>query len=456
MRAEPVDLRRPRRVHIVGVGGAGMSGLARILKGLGHEVTGSDLAHSPTVTSLAAAGVTVEVGHDAANLGDADLVTASPAVPQGNVELVEARSRGIDVATRAEMLGALCLLRATLAVAGTHGKTTTSSMLTLVLETAGRSPSWLIGADVAGVGANARLADGVELVMEADESYGTFSELSPALTALGTVEADHLDHYGTLESLVAAFAGLLARSGESVVHADHPTSLSIGREAGSFLVGSDERFDAVVRDVALERASSRFVLELEGTLIRVQLGAPGRHNVANAALAATVAVRRGVPAEAIAAALGRFAGVPRRFEFRGDVMGATAVDDYAHLPGEVAVIVATARTGGWRRVVAVFQPHRYTRTAALASQFAGAFDGVDLLVVTDIYSAGEPPIPGVTGRLVAEAVAEGPAAPRVQYVPRRSDLADHVAELLEPGDLLLTMGAGDLTTLPDELRGRER
>jgi UDP-N-acetylmuramate--alanine ligase len=456
MRAERVDLQRPRRVHIVGVGGAGMSGLARILAGLGHEVSGSDLAASPTVTALVGAGITVEVGHDAANLGAADLVTASPAVSADNVELVEARARGIEVATRAEMLGALCALRATLAVAGTHGKTTTSSMLTLILETAGRAPSWLIGADVAGVGANARLAGGAELVMEADESYGTFAELSPTLVALGTVEADHLDHYGTLESLEAAFAGLLSRADESVVHADHPTSRSLGEAAGSFLVGADERFDAVVRDVLLERASSSFVLAVDGTSMPVHLGAPGRHNVANAALAAAVAVRRGVEAEVIVAALGRFAGVPRRFEFRGEVLGATAVDDYAHLPGEVAVIVATARAGGWRRVVAVFQPHRYTRTAALAAQFAGAFDGVDLLVVTDIYPAGEAPIPGVTGRLVADAVAASPGAPRVQYVPRRVDVADVVAPLLEPGDLLLTMGAGDLTTLPDELRERGR
>lgn len=454
MPADAVDLGGARTIHVVGVGGAGMSGLARLLVDLGHVVTGSDLRDSPTVASLRASGIAVAVGHAAANVGDADLVTSSPAVAGDNVELVAAADRGVRVATRAQVLGALCELREVLAVAGTHGKTTTSAMLTLILVAAGRSPSFLIGADVAGLGANARLGRGAELVMEADESYGTFTLLSPALCGLTNVEADHLDHYGTLDALRGAFAELLSRSKERVVNADDPVARELARGLGAVRVGTTEDCELVVADVRLERAASRFTLRGDLGTVEVRVGAPGRHNVENAAVAAAMALVRGVEPAAIAEALGRFAGVPRRFEFRGVLGGATLVDDYAHLPGEVAAAVATARAGGWHRVVAVFQPHRYTRTSALAGSFAGAFDGVDLVVVTDVYPAGEPPLPGVTGRLVADAIAAGPRAPEVRYVKDRAALAAFVAPLLGEGDLLLTMGAGDLTTLPDELQGR--
>jgi len=452
MPAEPVALDGALRVHVVGVGGAGMSGLARLLAGLGHTVSGSDLVDSPTVVALRAAGIDVRVGHAPGNVGDVGLVTSSPAVAADNVELASAAARGIRVATRAEVLGALCALREVLAVAGTHGKTTTSSMLTLILATAGRSPSWLIGADVAGLGANARLDAGPELVVEADESYGTFARLAPALCAVTNVEADHLDHYGTLASLRAAFEGLLERSGTCVVNADDPVARELGGPLGAHRVGTDPSFDVVVGDVRLERASSRFTLRHGGGTLDVRVGAPGPHNVQNAAMAGAVALLRGVPGDAVVDALARFAGVPRRFEFRGEVRGVTLVDDYAHLPSEVAAVVATARAGGWGRVVAVFQPHRYTRTSLLAGAFAGAFDGIDLVVVTDVYAAGESPLPGVTGRLVADAIASSPTAPEVRYVKDRPGLAAAVAPLLRPGDLLVTMGAGDLTTLPDELR----
>jgi UDP-N-acetylmuramate--alanine ligase len=442
------------RVHVVGVGGAGMSGLARLLHGLGHDVTGSDLVDSPTVAALRAVGIPVHVGHTKENLGDAQLVTCSPAVSPDNVELVAAAARGLRIATRSEVLGALCVLREVLAVAGTHGKTTTSSMLTLILATAGRSPSWLIGADVAGLGANARLGDGDELVVEADESYGTFARLAPALCAITNVEADHLDHYGTVEVLHDAFASLLVRSQQAVVNADDAVARELGSRVGAYRVGRDASCELVVSDVQLERAASRFTLDDGAGAFEVRVGAPGPHNVQNAALAAGIALVRGVARDAVVEALERFAGVPRRFEFRGELHGATLVDDYAHLPGEVAAVVATARAGGWEHIVAVFQPHRYTRTSALAGAFAGAFDGVDVVVVTDVYAAGEPPLPGVTGWLVADAIASAPDAPEVRYVKDRVELAAAVAPLLGEGDLLLTMGAGDLTTLPDELRAR--
>jgi len=450
--AEPLDLRRPRRVHIVGVGGAGMSGLARLLLALGHDVTGSDVAASSATAALAGIGVRVSIGHDAANLGAADLVTASPAVRYDNVELQAARLAGVQVATRAEVLGALCALRETLAVAGTHGKTTTSSMLALILETAGRAPSWLLGADVAPLGANARLGTGQELVLEADESYGAFARLSPALAAITNIEADHLDHYGSLAALREAFESLLGRADVRLVNADDRGAAAVGRAVGATSVGTAATCDFVVGDVRLERASARFTLRAPAGILEVRVGAPGRHNVQNAAVAAGVALSRGVAPDAIIDALGRFAGVPRRFEFRGEALGATVVDDYAHLPSEVAATVAAAAAGGWPRIVAVFQPHRYTRTAAVADGFAGSFDGAAVVVVTDVFAAGEPPLPGVTGRLIADAVASGPDAPPVHYVRDRAGVAAAVAALVRPGDLVLSMGAGDLTTLADELR----
>jgi len=452
MPTDPVSLDRPLRIHVVGIGGAGMSGLARLLCGFGHTVSGSDLVDSPTLAALQTSGIAVHVGHDAANVGDVDLVTASPAVAADNAELVAADARGIRVASRAEVLGSLSELREMVAIAGTHGKTTTSSMLTVILATAGRSPSWLVGADVAGLGANARVDGGDELVVEADESYGSFAKLSPALCAVTNIEADHLDHYGTLATLRDAFLGLLERSAACVVNGDDRVARELSRIVAATLVGTDPAFDVVVSDVRLDRASSQFVLRHGGAEIDVRVGAPGPHNVQNAALAAAVALLRGVSGDAVVEALSRFAGVPRRFEFRGEVRGATMVDDYAHLPSEVAAVLATARAGGFRRVVAVFQPHRYTRTSQLAAAFARAFDDADVVVVTDVYAAGEPPLPGVTGRLVADAIAGSPSAPEVRYVKDRAALAAEVAPLLRAGDLLLTMGAGDLTTLPDELR----
>jgi len=452
MRAERVELLGAQRIHVVGVGGAGMSGLARVLVGLGHTVSGSDLVASQVSASLREAGVDVAIGHDAANVGEVDLVTHSPAVRPDNVELRTAASRGIRVASRAEVLGALCALRETLAIAGTHGKTTTSSMLALVLSGAGRSPSWLVGADVAGLGANARLDEGPELVLEADESYGTFAHLRPALVAVTNVEADHLDYYGSVDALRQAFRELMERSAVRLVNADDPIASELGRELGAHRVGSGNDCDVVVSDVSLERAASTFRLHHGSGTLEVRVGAPGRHNVANASVAAAVAILRGVRDDDVVESLGRFAGVPRRFEFRGEFNGASIVDDYAHLPSEVAAAIATARAGGWGRIVAVFQPHRYTRTGSLADSFAGAFNGADLVVVTDVYAAGELPIPGVTGRLVADAVSGGAGAPTVRYVKERASVAEAVSGLLGPGDLLLTMGAGDLTSLADELR----
>jgi len=451
--AEPFALAGGRRVHVVGVGGAGMSAIASVLAAMGLEVTGSDLKASPVIDRLSREGVRVSIGHRAEHVAGAEVVTASPAVPEDNVELVEAARRGIPVLRRAEVLAAICATRRCVAVAGTHGKTTTGSMLALVLVEAGLRPSFMVGADVSEVETNAVWDVGSWLVVEADESYGTFEGLVPEVALLTSVEPDHLDHYGTVEVLEAAFDRFVASAGgAAVVNADDPVAAAIGRRHGSASVGTAAGADYVLEELVTSRSHVSFSLRSpEGRLGRLDVPVPGLLNARNAALATVGALRVGAPFDAAARALARFAGVPRRFEFRGEAGGVTFVDDYGHLPSEVRATLAAARDGGWRRVVAVFQPHRYTRTAALAASFADAFDDADVVVVTDVFGAGERPVPGVSGRLVADAVAAHAAGSAVHYAASRDELRTLVGGLLAPGDLCLTLGAGDLTTLPDEL-----
>ena len=448
-----LDLAVPRRIHVVGIGGAGMSAIALVLRAMGHTVSGSDLKDSPVAERLRSRGISVAVGHGRENVAGIDALTYSPAVPPENPEVLEAREQGVLVVARAEMLAAICATRRCLAVAGTHGKTTTASMLSLILVEAGLRPSFVIGADVNEIGTNAVWDDGEWLVVEADESYGTFQAIRPDLAVLTNVEPDHLDYYGTFESLRGAFATFLAgATSGAVVCADDPEAAAIGREHGAITVGTDAGSTYRMEDVDLQRSSVSFTLRgPDGELGLLRIGVPGLHNARNAAVAAVAALQAGASIEAARTALARFAGVTRRFEFRGESRGVTFVDDYAHLPTEVRAALATARSGGWSRVVAVFQPHRFTRTAALAPEFGTAFSDADVLVVTDVYSAGERPVPGVSGRLVADAVrAQDPRLP-VIYAPGWEELRQAVGDVLRPGDLCLTLGAGDLTTLPDDL-----
>jgi UDP-N-acetylmuramate--alanine ligase len=447
------DLSRPLVVHVVGVGGAGMSAIATALQAMGHTVTGSDLKASAVTERLRRAGMTVAIGHDAANVGDADVVTKSTAVAAGNPEIVEAERRGIPVAPRAEALAAIASLKRCIAVSGTHGKTTTASMLALQLVEGGVRPSFLIGGDVNEIGTNAVWDEGDWIVVEADESDGSFLALAPDIAVVTSVESDHLDHYGSFAALRSAFETFAAGARHRVVGGDDLVAADIGRAVGAEVVGTSPSCDYRIVDLDLARSSVSFGLvgPSGAELGRLAVPVPGLHNARNAAVATVTALAAGVSFEAAARALARFAGVARRFEFRGDVGGVTFVDDYAHLPSEVRAALAAARNGDWRRVVAVFQPHRYSRTAELSSEFGPEFGDADLVVVTDVYGAGEDPVPGVSGQLVATAIrASFPDMP-VVYVVGWTELRDTVRDLLEAGDLCLTLGAGDLTTLPDEL-----
>ena len=448
-----IDLSTPQWVHVVGIGGAGMSAIAAVLVAMGHTVSGSDLKDSPGLERLRSLGVRVDIGHAAEHVGDVDAVTISTAIPPTNPEVDAARERGIPVLRRAEALAAIAATRRTVAVAGTHGKTTTSSMLALVLVEAGVRPSFIIGGEVNEIGTGAVWDDGEWFVVEADESDGTFVELGAEAVVVTNVEPDHLEHYDGFDGLVAAFERFLAEAaGERVVCADDELAARLGRAASAVTYGTREDADYRMVDVEGSRAGVRFSLVHGGAALgEVSLPVPGLHNARNACAALVMGLRLGVPFDAGVRALARYGGVARRFQFRGERDGVTFVDDYAHLPTEVRAALAAAREGGWRRVVAVFQPHRFSRTAALWQDFADAFTDADLLVVTDIYASGEAPRPGVSGKLIVNAVLDAHPQSRVAYLPARADLAPYLRRELRPGDVCLTLGAGDLTSLPDEL-----
>jgi UDP-N-acetylmuramate--alanine ligase len=442
-------------IHIVGIGGAGMSAIATVLHAMGHTVSGSDLKDGPTLARLRASGMRVTIGHDAANVADADVLAISTAVPERNPEVVAARAAGIRVLSRAEVLVAICDTRRTVAIAGTHGKTTTSSMLALALREAGLEPSAIIGGDVNEIGTNALWGDGDLLVVEADESDGTFLRLEPALVIVTNVEPDHLDHYGSVAALEEAFGAFLASAERAVVCADDPVAARLGAGTGAVSYGTDATATYRIDDLVTDRAGSTFTVRRDGVaLTQVSLPVPGAHNARNATAALAAGVELGAPAELLGAALGRFGGVARRFERRGSAAGVTFIDDYAHLPTEVRAALAAARDGAWERIVCVFQPHRYSRTAAVWRDFGAAFDDADLLVLTDIYAAGETPLPGVTGMLVVDAVLAHDAGRDLRWAARFDDLEAVLLETLRPGDLCLTLGAGDLTALPDVLIAR--
>ena len=451
-----LDLSVPRRVHVVGVGGAGMSAIAEVLAAMGHDVTGSDLKPSAGLERLEALGVAVTVGHAAANLGQAELLTRSTAVPDRNPECRAAAEAGIPVLSRADVLTAICAQRSTVAVAGTHGKTTTASMLALVLRQAGVRPSFIIGGDVNEIGTGAAWDSGDLLVVEADESDGTFVRLPRSAAVVTNVEPDHLDHHGGYRELLAAFRRFVEETGGPViVGVDDPDGAHLVASTDAVGIGTAEGADWRITDVGEAWEGVRFTLTApDGDRLPLSLPVPGLHNARNAACAAAISRLLGMPSDPIIEGLGNFGGVARRFEHRGSSGGVAVVDDYAHLPTEVRATIAAASSGSWRRLVAVFQPHRYSRTEALWSDFGNAFEGADRIYVTDVYPAGEAPRPGVSGQLIVDAVERAFPGTDIHYIQRREELVVALADDLVAGDLCLTMGAGDLTSVPDEVRGR--
>ncbi|HUY43233.1 MAG TPA: UDP-N-acetylmuramate--L-alanine ligase [Acidimicrobiales bacterium] len=442
-----------RRVHVVGVGGAGMSAVARLLVERGTTVSGSDVNDSPRLDELRRHGVLVVLGHDPELAASAQVVLWSPAVRGDDPELVKARERGATLVTRAELFGQLAELGEVIGLCGTHGKTTATSMMVHIAHAAQMDVGWLVGADVVGVGANGHWGD-EGLVVEVDESYGTFSTMTPHALGLLNVEADHLDHYGSLAALEAAFSQLVARtSGPVVVWHDDAGAARVATSRDDVITVGTLDSTWLVRDVELERRGSTFILAGPEHTLSLCLAVTGAHNVANAAVVAVLALALGWPAAAIVEGLSNFAGAPRRFEFRGRWRGADVYEDYAHLPGEIRATLRATRAVGYERPLVIFQPHRVTRTLALADAFADAFDGAAQLVVTDLYDAGEANPSGVSGEIVADAVRQRHPETTVTYVGALRN-AVVAAEQIARGntfDVVLVLGAGDVPTIIDAL-----
>jgi len=453
-----MDLSAPSEIHLIGAGGAGMNGIGAVLCEMGHRVTGSDIRESAGVTRLRALGVQVAIGHSPANVTASQLVARSTAIADDNEEVLEARSIGATVLSRADILTAICKLKVTIAVAGTHGKTTTSSMLSLALVSAGLRPSFIIGGDLNEIGSGSVWDRTGELfVVEADESDGTFTQLGAHAVVVTNIECDHLDYYGSIEAINEAFEDFAsAAQGPKIICIDDVGAGLLAKKLEKCTTyGEHSESDYRIANVTLSRYSSTFSIFKRGELLgHCELPVPGLHNVLNATAAVAAAVELGAKPEKIISALAKFAGVARRFEFRGESDGVTFVDDYAHLPTEVEAALAAAKAGDWKRVVAVFQPHRYSRTAELWNEFRHSFRDADHLVLTDVYAAGEEPQPGITSDLILQAIlAEYPSA-SVEYLPQRASLKTYLNKYLKSGDLCLTMGAGDLTLLPDEIQHR--
>ena len=446
----PPTLDPSRPVHLVGIGGAGMSALASILLQRGHLVTGSDLRGGRAATALAAMGARVAIGHAAEHLGAAGLVVTSTAVPQDNPEVVAARERGVPVIHRAELLAALMAGRRGLLVAGTHGKTTTTSMVTVALQQAGLDPSFAIGGRIHGTGASAHHGGGDIFVAEADESDRSLLVFRPDCAIVTNVELDHHDVYSGLDDVLDTFAQFLAQRSDgapAIICADdngarHLTAMVDGPV---ITYGQTPAADLQLTAITLDAGGSRCVLQRDGhPAAELVLRVPGMHNLLNAAAAVAAATWAGADIDRVLEGLTRFGGAQRRFERIGAARGITVVDDYAHHPTEIVATIAAARqTAVSGRLIAVFQPHRYSRTAALAEELGRALGGADIAIVTDVYAAGEAPEPGVTGQLVADAAAE--TGLPTHYVPDTLDVPQAVAGLAAAGDLVLTLGAGDIT-----------
>jgi UDP-N-acetylmuramate--alanine ligase len=451
--------RRIQRIHFVGIGGVGMCGLAELLNNQSYCVTGSDLKIGPNVERLQSLGVSVSVGHDPANVGDADVVVYSSAIRPTNSELREAASRKIPVIPRAEMLAEVMRLKEGIAVAGSHGKTTTTSLIAHTLDAAGLDPTAIIGGRVIAPGdapTGARLGAGDLLVAEADESDGSFLRLAPVIAVVTNIDAEHLDHYGSFEALQDAFVSFANRIpfwGLSVLCLDHPGVQAIVPKMTRRTVtyGLSSQADLVASDVEVDEIGMRFSVSERGALLgNVRIRLPGIHNVFNALATIAVSQELNIPFETTAGALENFAGIERRFERKGEVAGISVFDDYGHHPAEILATLESARALHRGRLVVAFQPHRYTRTRDLWNDFITAFNDADLLVVTEVYAAGEEKIPGAESAPLVEAIcAHGHR--NAHFVGDLDAVVDRLVAEVKPGDLVLTLGAGSVSTLGDRL-----
>lgn len=454
---------RIKQVHFIGVGGVGMSGIARVAHDQCMQVSGSDIKESRYTKQLREAGITVFIGQKAENIPEGNpVIVISTAILENNPELIEARRRGLEIWHRAQMLAHLGVGLDTLAVAGTHGKTTTSSMLASALDALGADPTFLIGGIVRAYGTNAHSGTGDHYVVEADESDKSFTYLSPKAVLVTNIEADHLDHYKDLDEIYDKFhdfMGLVPEDGVIVACGEESHVVEIARSEGRrmYTYGFNEGCDVRITSYEPHGIGSRYTAvmpdgtQVEGTIKQN----PGRHNVLNATGVITLLWALGFDAAKVAQALSGFAGVRRRFDLVGEVGGVTVVDDYAHHPTEIAATISAAAGLGYKHVHVLFQPHRYSRaplfTQVLHNEFGAAFDKADSVTFMDVYPAGEAPVPGVSGKTFLNVVLEHEGHPQADFVAHRVDIVPHLMDKLQPGDLVITMGAGDVTAMGPQI-----
>jgi UDP-N-acetylmuramate--alanine ligase len=442
-------LGKARHVHFIGIGGIGMSGIAEVLINLGFEVSGSDIEKSPITERLESIGAVISYSHDRDHLRGADVIVFSSAIGKDNPEMKEAERLGLPVLPRSEMLGEIMRLRTSIAIAGAHGKTTTTSLAAAVLEEAGLDPTVVVGGQIKSLRTNVKLGEGEFLVAEVDESDGNFVRLSPVFALITNIDAEHLEFYGGLERIHDAFVTFANRipfHGAVICCVDNDQVRSIlpRIERRILKYGFDEpaEFRAKIENSSAEGTTFTLIVR-DKTMGELFLRLPGRHNVLNALGVCVLADELGIEIDAVKKAFDDFQGVSRRFEFKGEAGGVLFVDDYGHHPTEIAATIETAKENFDRRLVVVFQPHRYSRTRDIHDRFEKSFKGADELFITDIYAAGEKPIEGVSGELIYRAVVRS-GMKNIRYMPDREELERVLLSTLEQGDLVLTLGAGDI------------
>jgi len=438
-----------RAVHFVGIGGSGMSAIAKVLLEKGYRISGSDVTTTDTTYKLEKMGATVYQGHHANNVKGVDAVVVSSAIAETNAELLAAQALRIPIYHRADMIAGLMEKQKGIAVAGAHGKTTTTSMISLMLEKLGTDPTIIIGGELHDIGGNAKLGSGEYLVAEADESDGSFLKLAPKIAVVTNIEDDHMDFYGTIENIVDAFKQFLQQLTEgslAVLCADNEYVRTLAAELDNPFVtyALNYQADYTIKNIRTQGVQSLFDVYYQGEFLgEMELNVPGEHNIANSLAAIAVGRYIGFTLEQIRGALQCFSGAKRRFQTKGEIDGIWVVDDYAHHPTEIRSTLMAAQQTKPKRLIAVFQPHRFTRTKLLREEFGKAFSGADVIVLTDVYAAGEQPIPGINGALLAQEV-EQQEGRSVIYIEGREDIPDYLYSIAQDGDLIITMGAGNI------------
>src|SRR5512137_102450 len=450
---------RIQHIHFVGIGGIGMSGIAEVLHNLGYHISGSDVKESEVTRRLQALGCEVSFGHRKENVREADVVVVSSAIRQGNPEVEVAEQRLIPVIPRAEMLAELMRMKYGVAIAGTHGKTTTTSLIATVLAAGGLDPTVVIGGRLNSIGSNARLGQGEYLVAEADESDGSFLRLLPTIAVVTNIDPEHLDYYHGIEEIKETFLGFLEKipfHGLAVLCLDHPNIQSlIPRLKKRFTTyGLTTQADFQAKEIVFEGLSTSFdVIHHHQEIGRLKIRMPGLHNVYNSLATLATAFELDIPFKTVQETLRDFSGIQRRFQIKGEKKGILIVDDYGHHPVEIMATLKAARTGWGKRIIAVFQPHRYTRTQTLFKDFLTAFYDADILILTDIYPAGEDRIEGVESKALFEGIREY-GHKDVSYLADRGEIVEHLLRIIVPGDLVITLGAGDIWQVSEELVNR--